>query len=165
MISMPKGLVQGLWRAMECPSMTIGGCLSSWRTFSSLMELWTRPWSPFQALRRCCACVFVCASVNVSMCVHFTLVRAWLLVALRNISVSLNHERSTITNSPSTHKHICITHFNLAEKKPPPPLFPVNNANKMTLICSTLTTFSDLWPVCVSPCTCVQWESLLFFQI
>lgn len=64
MISMQAGLVQGLWRAVECPSMTIGGCFSSRRTFSSLMELWTRLSLLFQTSFQSQRLVFKSSCVN-----------------------------------------------------------------------------------------------------
>lgn len=73
MIPMPAGLAQGLWRAVECPSMTIGGCFSSRRTFSSLMELWMRPRSSVSGLE---AKPYVSKCECVNLCVHFTLDKA-----------------------------------------------------------------------------------------
>lgn len=172
MIPMPAGLVRGLWRAVECPSMTIGGCLSSRRTFSTLMELWTRLWSLFQSLRQCAVCVCVrkctCACVsNVNVCVfHFSQLKTWFLVLFPRKCSCLQSRKKTKSQSLLIHIYLCYTGSLTWQKLLPHPLFPVNNANKTALICSTFTTFSDLWPVSsMFACVCVCARSRRVFNV
>lgn len=125
MIPMPAGLVRGLWRAVECPSMTIGGCLSSRRTFSTLMELWTRLWSLFQSLRQCyvCVCVHICtcacvSNVNVRV-FHFSQLKSRFFVLFPRKCSGLQSRKNSKVAIPS-HTHILVLHqlFNLAVTTP-----------------------------------------------
>lgn len=120
MIPMPAGLVRGLWRAVECPSMTIGGCLSSRRTFSTLMELWTRLWSLFQSLRQWSVCV--CLHMPACMCES----SPWRRVSLsssenrNSCSFPKNFEQEKSKVAIPSHAQILVLHrlFNLAVTAP-----------------------------------------------
>lgn len=106
---MPAGLAQGLRRAVECPTMTTGGCFSSRRTFRSLMELWTRtPSSVSGPEAKECVCVHKCECVNV--CMRFTSYKALKVVALPNIQVPLKHGQSNYKLSPVTPPSHTHTH-------------------------------------------------------
>lgn len=87
------------------------------------------------------------------MAMCFTLVKRkpeFLFLFLKTVS-----RKKAKLQSLLMHKYLCYTGSLTWQLLLPHPLFPVNNANKTALICSTFTTFSDLWPVS-SVCVCAR---------
>lgn len=154
MIPMPAGLVRGLWRAVECPSMTIGGCLSSRRTFSTLMELWTRLRSLFQSPRPCSVCACARAS-HVDGVFPSRRENLDFLFLFLKVPVPPKAGNKAKLQSLLIHKYLCYTGSLTWQLELPHPLFPVNNANKTALVCST---FTRRWFVACEPgvCACAR---------
>lgn len=91
---------------------------------------------------------------------------------LAHILVSLKHRQSTIMNFPltntqthsHTHTYFCYTNSPAWQELLSRLLFLANNANKTALICSTFTTFSDLWRVSLCVCVFAVWNKCVWLK-